>query len=473
MGPECSADEQPMVANPESGTLIIDGGIVVTMNAKREVLAPGYVVIRGESIAEVGSGRVSAPEGSTVIDATGCVVIPGLVNAHNHLDQAMYRGCLDELPQSRDHLLALARGLTYERARVAARASLLEQVQYGITTTHESHWTHFHPDSTDGVCDAILESGLRALVARSISDNQETHEDFREQASDVLNDLDRLSEKYDSDVMSIISEPTTLPRCTADTVVQMREWAVSRGKLWHVHLAQGREELEESHRVFGMGSVQYAKKLGVLGPEMLAAHCSGILDEEVPLLGEAGVRIAHCPAPVIRGGGVVPPIWELERLGATVAIATDGSATNNGQNPWEAMKLAVYMQRVRFAQRRLGSAEQALEGATIKAAKALGMDDRVGSIEVGKSGDVAVFALDDLSLAPARTPINNLVYSSSVNRARTVVARGEVLVSDGASTRLDAREVASELNAAQESLIAESGLQGAIRLTRTWPIVEA
>ena len=451
--------------------LVIDGGVVVTMNANREVYAPGHVVIRDGKITEVGAGRARVPQGATVVDAENKVVIPGLVNAHNHLDQAMYRGCLDELPRSRDKLLALARGLTYERARIAARASLLEQVRYGITTTHESHWTHFHDDSTDGICDAILESGLRALVARSISDNDKTHEDFRENASDVLADLDRLSSKYDSDVITIISEPTTLPRCAPDTVVAMRNWAVARGKLWHIHLAQGREELEEAQRDFRMGSVQYAKQLGVLGPEMLAAHCSGILDEEVALLGEAGVRIAHCPAPVIRGGGLVPPIWELERLGAVVAIATDGSATNNGQNPWEAMKLAVYMQRVRFGERGLGSAEQALEGATIKAAHALGMADRVGSLEVGKSGDAAVFALDDLALAPAGTPINNLVYSSSVNLAHTVVARGHLLVADARSTRFEPSDVAQALNEAQRAVLAESGLEGEIRLTRTWPII--
>ena len=116
----------------------------------------------------------------------------------------------------------------------------------------------------------------------------------------------------------------------------------------------------------GCGSVQYADRLGVLGPEMLAAHCSGLLDEEVALLGERGVRVAHCPMTIIRGGGQVPPIWELEQRGAVVGLGTDGSGTNNGQNPWEAMKLAVYMQRVRFGDRLLGSAEQALELATIK-----------------------------------------------------------------------------------------------------------
>lgn len=441
------------------------------MNPEREIFAPGFVVIENGSITAVGPGSAPNVPGARVIQATGSVVIPGLVNAHNHLDQSLYRGCLDELPDSRTKLLGLARGLTRERATIAARASLLEQAQYGITTTHESHWTHYHIDSTDGICEAIQESGMRAVVARSMNDNEHTPEDFRERIEDVIADLDRLANAFDSKQITIIPEPTTILRCTPDAVIAMRDWAVARGKLWHIHLAQGREELADALATVNMGSVQYAEKLGVLGPEMLAAHCSGLLDEEVELLGRYGVKIAHCPAPVIRGGGTVPPIWELERLGSTVAIATDGSGTNNGQNLWEAMKLAVYMQRVRFGQRHLGGAEQALEGATIKAAKALGLEAEIGSLEIGKRGDLATFRLDQLSLAPAHALINNLVYSSTVNLADTVIAGGDVLIQGGRSTRFDERTVAAELSEVQQHVIHEAGFEGELRMALTWPVI--
>ena len=201
----------------------------------------------------------------------------------------------------------------------------------------------------------------------------------------------------------------------------MRDWALKRDKIWHIHLAQTSDELTEALRTVGMGSVQYAESQGVLGPEMLAAHCSGILDEEVELLSKNRVRVAHCPVTQIRGGNKVPPIWKLEEQGAIVAIGTDGSATNNGQNPWEAMKMAIYMQRVQFNDRFLGTAQQALEMMTIKAAEALDMENRVGSLDDGKEADIALFRLDQLHLLPSKMLVNNLVYSGLSNMADTVL----------------------------------------------------
>ena len=206
------------------------------------------------------------------------VVMPGIVNAHDHLDQSVYRSLLDHKRVSRDNLLNLARGLTRERAHAAAASSLLELLQYGVTTTQENHWTHYHQDSTDGICEAIQQSGMRAVVSRGISDEEEfTPADFVERTEDVLEDLDRLEAAFDSDRIMITSEPTTIIRCKPETVRAMKDWALKRDKMWHIHLAQTSDELAEAMAKVGMGSVQYAEKLGVLGPEMLAIHCSGLL----------------------------------------------------------------------------------------------------------------------------------------------------------------------------------------------------
>jgi 5-methylthioadenosine/S-adenosylhomocysteine deaminase len=451
--------------------LLIEDGIVVTMDAQRRIYDRGYIAVDGGKIVAVGRKAENPFQGRDRIDAAEMVVLPGIVNAHNHLDQSVYRSCLDENPDSRDVLLAMARRLTRKRAQAAANLTLLEQVQYGITTTHESHWTHYHKDSTDGICEAIRQSGMRAVVARSMNDNEYTPEDFRERYQDVVDDLDRLERAYDSAYIQIISEPTTMLRCTPDAIHAMRDWAMRRRKIWHIHLAQNRAELEDALRTKGMGSVQYAEKLGVLGPEMLAAHCSGLLDAEVELLGARRVRIAHCPDTVARGGDIVPPIWALEQMGATVAIATDGSATNNGQNPWEAMKMAVYLQRVRFGDRNLGRAERALEMATIQAAKALNMENHVGSLEPGKEADLALFRLDQAHLAPDALLVSNLVYSGVSNRADTVMVHGKTIFRNGRSTVYDEPDVLATACEAQTAMVRESGLSNIAGLTRTWPVI--
>ena len=129
-----------------------------------------------------------------------------------------------------------------------------------------------------------------------------THPDFRERIDDVLADLDSLAAEYDSERMQIISEPSTMQRCTPEAIVAMRDWALRNDKIWHIHLAQHEAELQHALKTIGMGSVQYAEQLGVLGPEMQAAHCGGILDEEVALLGE-----------VSRSGGPLPANHHQER----------------------------------------------------------------------------------------------------------------------------------------------------------------
>jgi len=415
--------------------LLIDGGVVITVDWERRIYNPGYVAIRNGTIVGVGSAPSCPFEADDTIDASGAIVMPGLVNAHNHLDQSVYRSCFDTERKPRYVMFEMAKGLNQERARRAAALSLLELLRYGVTTTQENHWTHFDIHSTDGVCDAVVESGMRAVVSRGLNDLEKYRPpEFCEDAGEVLKDLDRLEEKYDSDRIQITSEPCTILRCHPETVQAMREWAQKRDKIWHIHLAQNDAEMREAQETVGMGSVQFAEKLGVLGPDMYAIHCSGLLDEEVELLGAHGVRVAHCPTPVMRGGGRVPPIWKLEELGAKVAIGTDGSISNNGQNIWEAMKCAVYMQRVKFSDRFLGTAEQALEMATIKAAEALGLGDRIGSLEEGKAADVAVFSADQLHLAPGAMLISNMVYSGCDMRADVVLVGGKRILCDGCST---------------------------------------
>ena len=158
--------------------LLIEGGIVLTMDPQRRIYAPGHIGIRDGRIVDV-SRSASDFSARERIDASEMLVMPGLVNAHNHLDQCLYRSCFNEEnpPGSFWHM---ALGLTRERAQAGASLSLLELVHYGVTTTQESHFTHHHMDSTDGVCDAVQQSGMRAIVGRGFSDGQQMAEPFRE-----------------------------------------------------------------------------------------------------------------------------------------------------------------------------------------------------------------------------------------------------------------------------------------------------
>lgn len=451
--------------------LLIEGGIVITMDGERRIYAPGYIAISDGKIVGLDSIG-SAYSARERIDASEMVVLPGLVNPHNHLDQCLYRSCFGE-PNPQGSFWEMALGLTRERARAGASLSLLELAHYGVTTTQESHFTHHHIDSTDGVVDAVLESGMRAVLGRGFSDGEQMYAPMRESLVDALADLNRLEQEYDSDRIRIDSEASKALRCTPEAVVAMYEWAVERGKPWHMHLGHHKEELEDALQRVGMGTVQYARSIGVLGPELLAVHCtrSGLLDEEIRLLGEYGVRIAHCPDQALRLGNQPPPIWELEELGALVVIGVDGSNSNNGQNIWEAMKLAVYLQRSFTGDRYLGTAEQALEMTTIKAARALNLEARVGSLEPGKEADVALFRRDQLHLVPDAMLVSNLVYSGVSTQADTVLVGGKVILRNGKSTVFDENEVVAKAREAQASMIAEAGYGDILGASSYWPVM--
>ncbi|MFC2108536.1 amidohydrolase family protein [Candidatus Bipolaricaulota bacterium] len=453
-------------------TLVVNG-ITITMDTNRTIYDPGFIAITKGKIVATGSASSCPYEAAETIDASGMVILPGLINGHTHLDQAARRGCFDDDPTStRNERLSVSLGLTESRARRAAALGLLEQLHYGITTVQENHWVHYHIHSTDGICDAIQDSGMRAVVSRGINDVEEyTPAAFCEDAGEVLKDLDRLEEKYDSDYIQITSEPCTILRCKPETILAMVDWAKQRNKTWIIHMAHDQKELADALETVGMGCVQYAEQLGVLSPDMLGIHCAALLDEEVDLLGKHGIRISHCPECVIKGGGQVPPIWELEKLGATVAIGTDGTSSNTGQNLWASMKNAVYMQRVRFADGYLGSAEQALEMVTIKGAEVLLMEDRIGSIEAGKEADIALFKTDQLHLAPGAMLVSNLVYSGCNIRADTVLIGGNVVLRAGKSTTLDEERILAQARETQAELVGEAGLKEVIGLARSWPVV--
>jgi len=208
----------------QSVDLLIDGGVVITVDEDRHVYSPGYIAVKDGKIVGVGeSSALHGYEAETVIDASGKTVLPGLVNAHNHLDQSVYRGCFDGRRNSRAPMLRLSMQLTEAHARQAASLSLLEQLQQGITTTQENHWTHYHIRSTDGVCDAIEESGMRAFVSRGMNDvEQFTMPELREDVKDVLEDLDRLEAEHDSERVQITSEPCTILRCRPETTLALR-----------------------------------------------------------------------------------------------------------------------------------------------------------------------------------------------------------------------------------------------------------
>ncbi len=440
--------------------LLIRNGTVMTMDSERTVIRDGYVAVRDERIEAVGTMRECDLHSSRTIDASGSVVMPGIVNAHDHLAQSLFRGTLDEMGPSSTRAGGLfyhSQALTAERAEAAALLTLLELSRYGVTTTHDSHFTHVHRDSIDGVLKALVTSGLRGVVARAANDTDALPEPYIETIDDVLREMERLCATWNSDTIRIIPEAVGTLRNTPEMMKALHQFAIDQSTIWHMHLAQNFGEREATIEKYGCGAVEFIDQIGVLDHRLLAAHCVGISDEEARLLGAAGARIAHCPLANLYRGSAIAPIMELREAGAVIGVGVDGAGTNNGQNPWEMAKVAVYMQKHRFGDFAVGSAELGLDWITIEAAKALDVEDRVGSLESGKDADILIIEEGDPSLFPRATMPSHLIYAFDPRAIIEVIQRGQTVYRDGEHRLLDQERVVADAEAARAAMIAELG----------------
>ncbi|CAN5488190.1 amidohydrolase [soil metagenome] len=445
---------------PAQIDLLIQDAFVITMDDDRRVLRSGFVAVDAGQIVGVGPMSECSFSATRTVSDSAMIVLPGIVNAHDHLAQSLFRGSLDEAGPSsarRGGLFYHSMALTAERAEAAARLTLLELTRYGVTTTHDSHFTHAHKDSIDGVLRALAESHLRGVVARAANDTDALPEVYRETIDEALGELERLEKVWNSDTITVIPEAVGTLRNTPEMIEALYQRAVERDTIWHMHLAQNFGEREATVEKYGCGAVEFLDRLGVLDDRLLAAHCVGITLDEAKLLGAAGARIAHCPLANLYRGSAIAPVMELIEAGAAVAVGVDGAGTNNGQNPWEMAKIAVYMQKHRFGDYAIGSAELGLEWITINAARALGVEDRVGSIEPGKDADLLLIDRSDPALVPGELLPSHLIYAFDPRAVREVIIRGETVFRNGQHLLFDSDRVVAEAEAARRGMLDELG----------------
>ena len=248
------------------------------MDADRTIIPSGWVAIRDGKIAAIGQAEEDIPNAAVTRQVAGNIVMPGIVNAHDHLAQSVFRGSLDEVGPSsarRGGLFFHSMALTRDRAEAAAFVTLLELTSYGVTTTHDSHFTHAHRDSIDGVLTALERSKLHGVVARAINDTDALPEIYRETVDQANEELDRLESEWNSDTITIIPEAVGTLRNTLETIQAMHQRAVERDTLWHMHLAQNFGERDATVEQYGMGAVELLAELNVLDDRLLAAHCVG------------------------------------------------------------------------------------------------------------------------------------------------------------------------------------------------------
>jgi cytosine/adenosine deaminase-related metal-dependent hydrolase len=431
--------------------LIRNAAILVTMNPAREEIAGGDILIRGGVIAAVGRGLATTGE---VIDATGCVVTPGLVNTHHHLYQTLTRA----VPGGQDALLFGWLKALYpiwarfgpEEMRVSALAGLAELALSGCTLTSDHLYLYPGGARLDDTIGAAAEIGLRFHPTRgamSIGESQGglPPDALVEEETAILKDMERVVDAFHDPAPGAMVRVGLAP-CSPFSVSRdlMRETAAlarDKGVMLHTHLAENDEDVAYSLARFGCRPGQYAEDLGWTGADVWHAHCVKLDAAEIGLFAQSRTSVAHCPCSNCRLGSGIAPLRAMRDAGVQVGLGVDGSASNDAGNLLAEARQAMLLQRVARSADAV-SAREALEIATLGGARVLGRED-CGSLEPGRRADVAVWDLTGIEAAGAWDPVAALVLCGPM-RVRDLLVEGRSIVRGGRIATLDLGRVIEE-----------------------------
>jgi cytosine/adenosine deaminase-related metal-dependent hydrolase len=422
--------------------LVVRGGVVVTMDADRAVRRAD-VVVRDGAIAEVAHASGGA-RAARVLDATGCAVIPGLVQAHVHLCQALFRGMADDLPLLewlRERIWPLE-GAHDERSLAAsARLGLAEMILAGTTTILDMGTVHHH----DVVFEAMRESGIRGFSGKAMMDHGHgVPKGLREKTRESLREAERLCQEWngaDGGRLGYAFAPRFVLSCSERLMRETAEMARALGALLHSHVAEHADERAAVRDALGMDDVEALAEYGLRGPTCLLAHAVQLRKDEMRRMAKDGTRVAHCPSANLKLASGIADVRAMRDAGIVVGLGADGAPCNNRMDPWTELRQAALLAKVKRASAAALPAIEALELATIDGARALGIDDRGGSIEPGKRADIVVVSLDGMHAEPPTDPVATLVYATTATDVRHVVVDGRVVVKDRELLTLDADSV--------------------------------
>ncbi|HQU67077.1 MAG TPA: 8-oxoguanine deaminase [Albidovulum sp.] len=424
--------------------ILIRNATIATMDETRREITGGDILIRGGIIAALGQGLQTKGE---VIDATGCVVTPGLVNTHHHLYQTLTRA----VPGGQDALLFGWLKTLYpiwarfgpEEMRISALTGLAELALSGCTLTSDHLYLYPNGARLEDTIDAAREIGLRFHPTRGAMSIGESAgglppDSLVEKEAAILTDMERVVDAFHDPKDGAMTRVGLAP-CSPFSVSRdlMREAAIlarDKGVMLHTHLAENDEDIAYSLEKFGCRPGQYAEDLGWTGADVWHAHCVKLDEGEIGLFARSLTGVAHCPCSNCRLGSGIAPVRRMRDAGVNVGLGVDGSASNDAGNLVAEARQAMLLQRVANGADAM-SAREALEIATLGGARVLGRSD-CGSIEPGKRADLAIWDMRGIEAAGAWDPVAALLLAGPT-RVRDLFVEGRQVVRGGHLATLD------------------------------------
>jgi 5-methylthioadenosine/S-adenosylhomocysteine deaminase len=418
--------------------LLLTNGTLLTLSPGSEPVFPGSLAIAAGRIIALGteSNVENSVQAAMTMDAQGGLIMPGLVNAHNHAAMTCYRGMADDLPLMEwlnRYIFPAESGSDSDQVYWSTLLACAEMIRAGTTTFCDMYLFE------DRVAQAAREAGMRAMVGEVLYDFPSPNYGLLEKGFGYT---EALIQRWQGDpLIRTAVEPHALYTCSPDLLRQSWDLAERYGVPMIIHLAETKSEVEEVSKKYGKTPVNHMENLGLLSPSLIACHCVWLTEAEMDLLARRGVKVVHNPESNMKLASGVAPIPELLARGVTVGLGTDGCASNNNLDLFQEMDSAAKLHKVHRLDPTVMPSSVVLEMATLGGARVLGLEKEIGSLEVGKKADIIVLDLNRPHLQPVYNIVSQLVYSAVGADVRDVIIDGKLVMHNRQLLTLDEERI--------------------------------
>ncbi|MFQ5910353.1 MAG: amidohydrolase family protein [Thermoplasmata archaeon] len=427
-------------------SILLKGGYVLTQDEKREILE-GDVLLEDDRIAEIGNIRTEADH---EIDCSGSVVMPGLVNSHNHVANTLLRGYADDvhLEVMLEKSFAVDDKITTRDVQVASLAGCIEMIRTGTTSFLDMfYWEN-------EVARAVRQAGIRGFLGWVVLDRE-----FTTQKGHPLKNCETFIRDFKGEeLVKPLVAAHGVYTCSEETFLGAKDLAEREDVPLHFHLSETRKEVYDHVEKYGLRPPEWLEKIGFLCDRGIAAHCVWLTINEIRAIAARGVSAVHCPVSNMKlASGGFAPLPEMFDNGLNVCLGTDSPLSNNNLDMFEEMKYCSLMHKASRWDATVVPAQKALDMATIEGARALGLDNELGSIEEGRKADVIVVNMKKAKSAPlfkSRIP-SHLVYSCNGNDVSHTIIDGRIVMQDSRPTNVDEGDVLRSLQEAACDIFGE------------------
>ena len=420
--------------------ILIVNGLILTMNSHKEIIEPGFIAISGETIVDIGKDA-SAHTAEKIIDATNCIVMPGLINTHTHAAMTLFRGLADDLPLQtwlEDYIWpAEAKFINENTIKIGTKLAIIEMIQSGTTTFNDMYFYE------DIVAQVSVESGIRAFVGEGIIDFPTPNS---KNPADAIKYNEGLLKKWkDHPLIEICWSAHSPYTCSKNLLHKILDSAKKDNSLFHIHVAETKNEKKMISENNNVTPVQYLNDENLLYEKMVAAHCVHLSEKDMDICLEKRVGIAHNPVSNMKlaSGAANFPLWKKKNI-TKIGLGTDGATSNNNLSMLKDMNIAALLHKNHFSDPKVASAEEIVEMATIGGAKVLCNEHKIGSLEQGKKADIILIDYNQPHSTPMYNPYSHIVYSAQSSDVKEVIINGKTVMENRNLTTIDVEKVLYE-----------------------------